>query len=254
MSSNFLFFIKQVITTRSSSFVLFTTGSYYDKMVKEIVARSRNSRKRRSTTDTGTSNGHERSHPAPGITVGSHLNGPPNQPPAVSIAHRINATREHISNYLGNIENATNNDGTINNQRGESEGITNNTKSNHNDGRQDQFKGSGDSMRVPLNRKVNSSSASSQQQQPPSTDQEGYDAERQDSPSHNTLSNMHQNGGQSGRQEQAGDYHAPISNRTDSHHRTDQHQVGEQQTKSDQTGGNQEQYWKPLMTSSHDSI
>ena len=253
-------------------------------MVKEIVARSRNSRKRRSTTasnnemaGTGPSNGQERSHPTPGNRVSSYPNIPPDQPPAVPIGQRINSTREHNSDYLEKIENTTNLDGAVINQRGESEGIINNIRSDYNDGRQGQLlKGSGDGVMLPPNRQRNSSSTPSQQQRPPPTDQKGNDTEKQDSLSHDNLSSMRQDGGQSVQQELRSNHHAPISSEANSHHsmprqdnstqerfpnhldmqennkRSDQHQVGGQLTKSDQITGNQEQERKPLTTSSHD--
>ena len=83
-----------------------------------------------------------------------------------------------------------------------------------------------------------------------------------------------QNTGPSSRQEKSGNYDGPKTNsnhpmprqdnstqeRRVSYHletqensqRSDQHQPGEHLAKSDQIGGNQEQEWKPLTTSSLD--
>ena len=230
-------------------------------MVKDIVARSRNSRKRRSTTasnngmtGTGSSNGHERIHPTPENRVGNHRNGSLNQPPAVPVGQGINQ------------------DGAVINQRGESEGITNNIRSDNNDGQQGQLlKGSGDGVRLQPNRQRNSSGTLIHQRRPPSTDQKGNDTEKQDSLSHDNQSNIYQDTGPSSRQEQSGNYDGPKTNSNhpmplqdnstqervsyhletqENNQRSHQDQAGEHLAKSDQIGGNQEPEWKPLTTSS----
>ena len=88
---------------------------------------------------TGSSNGHERIHPIPGNRVSNHRNGSLNQPPVVPIGQRINQ------------------DGTVINQRGESEESSTTSSQITTYGQQGQLlKGSGGGVMLQPNIQRNS--------------------------------------------------------------------------------------------------